>query len=989
MLMIKVPNVFLPLWVFFLGLILCFAPQQANATHIRAGDITATRVNCSSRTFKICITLYVNTDPAETDVEPFSGGLIDFGDGTNFLTEGIKPIPFGDPKDFVGVITFCIDQHTYPALGQYRITYNEHNRNAGILNVNNSNSVNLSFFLETIIVIDPFIGCDNSPRLLVPPIDKSCGGVAWFHNPGAYDIDGDSLSYKLIMPRFVPGEDLDGKVEPVPLYSNPNDPVHYAGLNYNNAQEDGTGQPTFKIDPITGTISWDSPGKPGEYNIAFLVIEWRKVNDVWLEIGSITRDMQVIVEDCLNNRPILEVPKDLCVVAGELVEADIFGIDPDFDPVLIEVFSETLILAISRADYNPKNIFQPTTPNKAKITFKWKTECAHIKQQPYQVVFKITDKPKAGGVKLTSFATWNITVVGPQPVWETATIAANRAIQLDWKKYDCTIKADSMQVWRRIDSVEYKLDTCLTGMPQGLGYTKIKTVKIAQTDYLDTNLGKGLPPGSVVCYRLVAQFPAPLGNTEGGSESLVSEEICYGPLLADAPVMTNVTIDTTNRNRGRITVRWTPPFDLDPFLFPPPYTYDIHRAIGFSGNASLIKLNTARLTDTVFVNRLINTSDNVYNYRVLVYDKTETVIDTSAIASTVRLQAKSLLGKIEIAWTAEVPWSLKSMVNPKHVIYRGEENDTEGKFVKIDSVTSSQGILRYTDKAVIANKTYCYRVETRGGYGNEKIREPLINFSQIVCARSSDIIPPCQPELTLEVLDCEEYFNLYGCSYNGFSNVLRWPRPTDKACREDISHYKIYYSTKADGVDSIDYKLLVDLKDKPFPFDTMYVDQDMPSFARCYKLVTVDRSGNESERSAEACNDNCPNYQLPNVFTPDNGDGCNDFFSAYSDRSIINGILQCGNVTASDQVKKSLREQCPRFVLKVEIVIADRWGKQVYSYASGGENSIFIDWNGHDSNGKELAAGVYFYYAKVLFETLRLEDSEKIIKGWVQIVRTP
>ncbi len=976
------------------GFLSGLAINNALATHLRAGEITATRLNCSSRTFRICITAYVNTDPSETDVK-FGGGDLLFGDGNVIETPELNSTPFGDQKDYIGVVTYCVD-YTYPALGQYKISYNEKNRNADIKNM--TTSVSVSFFLETIIEIDPFKGCNSSPRLLVPPIDKACSGVAWFHNPGAYDIDGDSLSYQLIVPRTVVGEGL-GPVSEVPGYTLPNDPIHYAGFDYNNAQEDGTGKPIFAIDPVTGTITWDAPGEAGEtpaeggeYNIAFLVIEWRKVNDVWQQIGSITRDMQIIVIDCPNDRPELEVPKDTCVVAGDFIEVPIFGTDPNLDSVKIEVFSQALILPVSPATYFPQNKFQKPSPQKAKITFRWQTHCSHVKQQPYQVVFKISDKPASGGVKLASFATWNITVVGPPPEWDSISIAPNRSVQLNWDSYECA-NADSMQVWRRIDSIAYERENCVTGMPVGLGYEKIKTVRIGQNSFLDTNKGKGLPPGAVVCYRLVALFPAPFGNSEGGSESLVSDEICYGPILVDAPVMTNVTIDTTDRDKGRITVRWTPPFDVDPLMFPPPYQYDIYRASGFSGNNAITQVGIAKQTDTVLVDRLINTFDNIYNYRVVSYDNAGSLIDTSAIASSVRLQAKSLLEKIELTWTADVPWSLRSSVNPMHVIYRGGEDDPEGAFVKIDSVEATQDILRYTDgnkEPLMENQLYCYRVETRGGYGYDdtsKIPEPLINFSQIVCARPSDINPPCQPDLALEVLDCDEYYSIYGCNHNDFSNVLKWNRPTDKECRDDISHYRIYYATKPNA-DSIDYELLEDLQNRPIE-DTTYEDRNLPSFARCYKLVAVDRSGNESARSKEACNDNCPNYQLPNVFTPGNADDCNDLFSAFSDRIIDKktGKYFCGGGEVLPDDKGSIQMLCPRFVLKVEITIVDRWGKQVFSYSSGGENSIYIDWDGRDNNGKELSSGVYYYSALVTFETLKPADREKIIKGWVQLVR--
>jgi hypothetical protein len=398
-------------------------------------------------------------------------------------------------------------------------------------------------------------------------------------------------------------------------------------------------------------------------------------------------------------------------------------------------------------------------------------------------------------------------------------------------------------------------------------------------------------------------------------------------------------------------------------------------------------------TDTVFIDRNINTFDNVFNYRVVAFDANDVRIDTSAVASSVRVQAKSLPEKIELIWTADVPWSLQSPLGPYHYIYRGGENQTEGQFVLIDSIPSTSAILSYTDNGtfngqpLLANQTYCYRIETQGGYGfddSSKFQEPLVNYSQIVCAQPSDETPPCQPELTLDILSCDEFYQLYGCTYNDYSNVVRWAPPDDDVCRDDISHYRIYYSPEANA-DTTTYQLLVDLADRPLDYE--YTDRNLPSYARCYRLKAVDRSGNESKFSDEVCNDNCPTYNLPNVFTPGNDDDCNDFFSAYSDRNIINGVFQCGGGNASNEQLADIRKLCPRFVLSVNIVIADRWGKQVYEYSSGGENSIFVDWDGRDNKGRALNSGIYFYSAKVTFDALHPADREKVIKGWVQLVR--
>ncbi|HMR58783.1 MAG TPA: gliding motility-associated C-terminal domain-containing protein, partial [Cyclobacteriaceae bacterium] len=125
-------------------------------------------------------------------------------------------------------------------------------------------------------------------------------------------------------------------------------------------------------------------------------------------------------------------------------------------------------------------------------------------------------------------------------------------------------------------------------------------------------------------------------------------------------------------------------------------------------------------------------------------------------------------------------------------------------------------------------------------------------------------------------------------------------------------------------------------------------------------------------------------YELPNIFTP-NSDQCNDFFSAFSDR--IGAVIGEDGVGPCGQNLNDLRKRCARFVLKVDVKIFNRWGKEVYRYTSGGERSIYIDWDGRDSGGKELASGMYYYSADVTFDMIDPAQQNKVIKGWVQLVR--
>ncbi len=939
------------------------AATTGQATHLRAGEITVERLSCTSLTFKICITVYTNTG---SDIK-FGEGLLDYGDGSQpHVTPIVENVLRPDLGPEVATVTYCIT-HTYGGPGKYTISYLEPNRNAGILNM--INSVETRFYIETQINIDPFLGCSNSPLLLVPPIDKACTGAAWFHNPGAFDPDGDSLSFEFAIPKKEKGQFVNG-------YRDPNSQEFYniIGATYATANETQTGPPTFEIDAQTGTIVWDAPGAPGEYNIAFLIKEWRKISGAWILLGYVTRDMQIIVEDCDNQRPELTVPSDLCVEAGTVITEDIFGTDPDLDSVKIEAFSQIFSIAVSPATYTPDPpVFQSTSgASAAKLSFNWETKCEHIKDQPYQIVFKISDK---NNPSLVSFETWNITVVGPAPTWVDAQVdLGNRATDLEWDPYTCA-NANGIQIWRRVDQFTFTPPDCVTGMPDFLGYTKIETVAATASTYRDTNGGKGLAPGASYCYRLVATFPLP-----GGGESYVSQEICIPPILADAPVITNVTIDNTSTTDGQITVKWRSPFDVDKVQFPPPYKYEVLRAQGFTSTLQILKPHPGQLTDSTFVDTGLNTEETVYNYRIVAFDANNTRVDTSATASSVRLEAASEFKQISLAWAADVPWSNNTQDYPNHLIFRGPIAATPAQMVLIDSVNVTEKQFNYVDAGQFNGvpledtEVYCYQVMTRGSYGNPEIDEPLLNFSQIICAQPNDNIPPCTPELAIIAKNCDEFFASNSCDPLTFSNTLQWLRPEDPICRADIRSYNIYIANR---VGDAFEPYVTSVK------DTFFIDTNLPSFARCYKITAVDRSGNESEMSEEFCFDNCPYYELPNVFSP-NGDCYNPSFSAYGNVSLDeNSFDPCGE----KRDILDIRSKCARFVEKVNFTVFDRWGKELFSYESGGERTIYINWDGKDNSGGEVPGGVYFYSADVVFDVVDPSKTTRNYKGWVHLIR--
>ncbi len=940
------------------------------STHIRAGEVIARRVDNVSLTFEFTFLGYRDVDGV-----PFGQGQFNFGDGIIYGDDPRESIPWESIEDLGNGVErwqFTIT-HAYQAPNNYLVSYAEDFRNDGILNI--VGSVSTSFYVETLIVIDPFIGLNSTPIFTVPPIDQGVVGFRFEHNPGAFDSDGDSLVYYFTIPKQ--NRDLD-----VSGYRSLINPAFYT--NFNTGNQAGNGSPALTLNSENGDLVWDAPGgaeippqESREYNVAFVVEEWRLIAGQWFRLGFVTRDMQIIIWNFDNKPPEIEVPKDTCVIAGNTVKAAVTGTDSNGDPVRLEAFGGPFEVNPPKATFtpNPPDFQEPP----ATLNFSWQTACGHIRQRPYDVQFKATDDPtivipgtsgtfNAPGT--VNFGSWSITVVGPAPTGLIADIQPGKRIQLNWDSYSCP-NADSMQVWRRVG--EFNLDpACDPGIPVNAGYQLIETVPINETSFLDSNSGFGLSPGSNYCYRLIATFPDPTGG-----KSVVSEESC-NRLLIDVPIITNVDTRSTDKMNGEILVRWTPPYEIDQILFPPDYTYELLRTVG-RGPGGTYESVATNLTDTVFTDTGLNTYDSFYAYRVVLFDGNGVKVDTSVAASSTRLTTQSQVGAIQLKWEATVPWSLNVQDFPYHYIYRDHVNDPDlTAFELVDSVNVTVEGLRYVDNGrfndVDLNEEteYCYYITTQGSYGNALLPEPLRNSTQIACAQPNDLIPPCTPiSITFDEspdFSCGFTTSANNCDFNQYQNRIVWSDDNQSGCDDDIQKYRIYVSNTG-AEDS--FVLLTETEEISF------THSGLSSLAMCYRVTSVDKSGNESPLSDIFCNDNCPNYTLPNFFTP-NGDGRNDLFRPY----------YSGSLFTAESLENINEYGCPRFVKSVLFKVFDRTGGVLFRFnSSDNENNILIEWDGKTSGGKELLSGIYFYYAEVTFIRLNPEDAVEVINGWVQIIR--
>jgi gliding motility-associated-like protein len=911
--------------------------NEVYATHVRAGEIIAIRDttggNASVFKYRFIFTMYRDTCP----------NCVAAGAATLFFGYGTANSGAVDPirRELIGNETEKVTYeftHTYPAALIYTVHVTVDNRNRDVQNM--LNSVNTAFHVETTIFINNSVGINNTPVLQIAPVDLARVGQRFIHNPGAVDTDGDSLAYKLVIPKQAVGQQVNGYRDPHLVQS---------GLN-----EAATGPATFSINQ-RGDLVWDAPARPGIYNVAFVVEEWRNGE----KIGIVTRDMQIIVRDNINRRPLLEIPNDTCIVAGSPLPGFVRATDPDGNRIRLSASS-----ALFQSNFPlPRARFVVPAPiqnNPATGNFFWQTECLHVREQPYQVVFRAEDLPSPDtSRKLVDIKTWQIRVVGPKPTGLRATAEGN-AISLSWDAYRCSNAAE-MIIWRKTGCGQMPDDPCRTGVDPASGYVAVGRVPIGTTVFRDDNKGQGLASGVSYSYVISAGFAPPAGG-----ESLASDAVCAS-LALDVPFITNVSVERTSKTAGEIFVRWMQPRELNTANFPGPYRYELYRASGLSGtDFSLVDSRTvssfaaATLGDTTFRDTGLNTLDSGYVYRVLFYYQSSRLKDSSATASSVRLSVTPGVNSLQLSWQANVPWS---NAGTTHKVYR-ESRTTPGRFELLaDVAVGAEGSFRYVDtggngRVLDEDSTYCYYVETYGSYGNAKILSPLINKSQIACAAPLDTLKPCPPVLSIDALDCSSLSKEAFCGQSFFSNKLSWVDGTasgGQGCDEDIVAYRLYYKRYEEDTD---FTLIATIN-SPQPPAKFYEHGGLRSFAGCYYVTAVDEDGQESVPSNTVCKDNCPYYELPNVFTP-NGDGKNDVLEPFD---------------------------CPRFVESVSFTVYNRWGRPMYE-----TNNISINWTGRigqgeGSGGEEVTNGVYYYLAKVRFARLRRSDEQVEIKSWVHLLR--
>ena len=139
----------------YITLLLFLPVMHAMATHQRAAEITYKHI--SGLTYEAKIITYTYT-PSPADRPELT---LVWGDGSSSILLRTQKINLPDNislnvYEYNPSLGATSNRHTYSSPGTYILSMEDPNRNYGVINI--PNSVNVPMYVQTVLVINPFLG---------------------------------------------------------------------------------------------------------------------------------------------------------------------------------------------------------------------------------------------------------------------------------------------------------------------------------------------------------------------------------------------------------------------------------------------------------------------------------------------------------------------------------------------------------------------------------------------------------------------------------------------------------------------------------------------------------------------------------------------------------------------------------------------------------------------------------------------------------------
>lgn len=292
-----------------LVIILTTIAFSAKADHYYGGYITYEHIG--GYTYKVTVITYADNSKENSDRDSVE---VIWGDGEKEFIQRINNIGNGETV-FPGIKKNIYEgTHKYSDIGNYQLVFVDYSRKHNILNMELGKSGSTLLYLDAIVPIeDSLTYCkNNAPLFLTEPFMFGRSGEDFSLSLTHYDVDGDSLVFKLTPPQAKNASSVPGYWLP-----------------------DGV-----SIDSKTGFFTWENPPL-GEYIFAYEVEEYREGQLIGLSIV----DFPVFLTSGYN------LKGDFSEVSGptvdnhyhfngpEVIDLIVDYENPDADSVFIEVFT--------------------------------------------------------------------------------------------------------------------------------------------------------------------------------------------------------------------------------------------------------------------------------------------------------------------------------------------------------------------------------------------------------------------------------------------------------------------------------------------------------------------------------------------------------------------------------------------------------------------------------------------------------------------------
>lgn len=280
------------------------------ADHYYGGNISYKHIN--GYTYKVTLVTYADNSKANSDRDSVE---IIWGDGGEEFIQRVNNLGNGETV-FPGIKKNIYEGiHNYSETGNYKLIFIDNYRPDNMLNIEAGKSGTTLLYFDAIIPIDDTLTfCkNNAPRFLTEPFMFGRSGQDFHLNLTHFDIDGDSLVFKLVQPKA-------RNAFPVPGYYFP----------------EGT-----SINSKTGLFTWEDPPN-GNYVFAYEIEEYREgkligvsVSDfpVFMSSDFKTKGFFSSVQGISNNYYHFNGAETIDLIV------DYENQDPGVDSVFLEVFT--------------------------------------------------------------------------------------------------------------------------------------------------------------------------------------------------------------------------------------------------------------------------------------------------------------------------------------------------------------------------------------------------------------------------------------------------------------------------------------------------------------------------------------------------------------------------------------------------------------------------------------------------------------------------